>query len=120
MLVLPPTENTTVSPSTSSSRRSNGLVFVVRWAITTALPFCPGQAEPGQWLGPRSMALSVTPCQIVCLKPSFGMAIVPTSATRSGAYGAAGTSIGVDGWAGRGKTGTAAGISLAGGGVGWG
>ena len=69
---------TTVSPGASLSRSRNGRLIVVRCPATTMLPRSPGPAVPGQWLGPRLMAVRVMPSPSGWSTPSLGMRIRPS------------------------------------------
>src|SRR4051812_959605 len=77
----------------------NGWVWVTRWPANTALPFSPGKAVPGQWLGPRSMLRIVMPWKIGLTRPIFGISMVPIWMIGSGAYACDGGLIGRSGTA---------------------
>src|SRR5437879_4078876 len=89
----------TSSPGVSWSISRNGWLWVTRWPAKTVLPGSPGNAVPGQWLGPLLMVLRAMPSQIECTRPILGISIVPIWMARS-----PGLPAGSTGWLGRGIT----------------
>src|SRR6266540_3258189 len=83
------------SPGTSSLIRRKGWVWVTRWPAKTAFPSWPGTALPGQWPGPWSITVRVTPSYTGCTSPILGIWISPIFTTGTAAWGSAGGAIGV-------------------------
>src|SRR5712691_6676305 len=83
------------SPSTSWSMLRNGWVWVTRCPAKTALPNWPGMALPGQWPGPWSMTVSVTPSKTGWTRPILGIRISPTWTIGLGALALLGGAMGL-------------------------
>src|SRR5438067_7521287 len=82
------------SPGSSSLMRRNGWVCVTRWPAKTALPSWPGTALPGQWPGPWSITVRVTPSKMGWTRPVLGVWISPALTAGTAAWGLSGGSTG--------------------------